>query len=184
MSRIYKKPITIPQGVDVKINGQQIDIKGPKGLLQYTAHELVTVEVKDNALQVAPKKINGSQLVDEKFLGSLLGTTRANLNNIVIGVGQLWQRKLLLIGVGYRAQVQGKKVNLSLGFSHPVDYQIPDGIEVSAPSQTELVIKGIDKQLVGQVAANIRAIRPVEPYKGKGIRYDGERVVLKETKKK
>jgi len=183
MARIYKKPITIPQGVEVKINAQQIDVKGSKGLLKYNAHELVMVEVKDNALHVAPKKVDGSQLIDEKFLESVLGTTRANLNNILIGVSQLWQRKLLLIGVGYRAQVQGKKINLSLGFSHPVDYQIPEGIVVEAPSQTELIIKGVDKQLVGQVAANIRAIRPVEPYKGKGIRYDDERVVLKETKK-
>lgn len=183
MSRIYKKPITIPQGVEVKISGQQIDVKGAKGLLKYNAHELVMVEIKDNALHIAPREVDGSQLIDLKFLESVLGATRANLNNVLIGVSQLWQRKLLLIGVGYRAQIQGKKVNLSLGFSHPVDYQIPEGIEISVPSQTELIIKGIDKQLVGQIAANIRAIRPVEPYKGKGIRYDDERVVLKETKK-
>jgi len=184
MARIYKKPIMIPQGVEVKISGQQIDVKGSKGSLQYNAHELVQVEVKESALNIAPREVDGLQLVDPKFLESILGTTRANLNNIVIGVSQLWERKLLLVGVGYRAQVQGKKVNLSLGFSHPVDYQLPEGIVVEAPSQTELIIKGVDKQLVGQVAANIRAIRSVEPYKGKGVRYADERVVLKETKKK
>ncbi|MGD9152594.1 MAG: 50S ribosomal protein L6 [Gammaproteobacteria bacterium] len=184
MSRISKKPILIPKGVEVKIDGQQINAKGPKGLLSYQVHELVSVEIKDDALQVAKKKIEDGQLVDPKFLESILGTTRSNLNNVVVGVDKGWERKLLLVGVGYRAQVQGKKINLSLGFSHPVDYQIPEGIEVETPSQTEIIVKGADKQLVGQVAANIRAIRPVEPYKGKGVRYSDERVVLKETKKK
>lgn len=174
----------MPKGVEVKINGQQISAKGPKGLLSYQVHELVAVAIENNALQIAERNIKDSQLVDPKFLESILGTTRANLNNVVIGVEKGWERKLLLVGVGYRAQVQGKKINLSLGFSHPVNYQIPEGIEIETPSQTEIIVKGADKQLVGQVAANIRAIRPVEPYKGKGVRYSDERVVLKETKKK
>jgi large subunit ribosomal protein L6 len=184
MSRISKKPISIPKGVEIKIVGSKLDAKGPKGLLSYHIHELVSAEIKDNALQVLTKKNNNDQLVDRKFLESISGTTRANINNMVIGVSEGWERKLLLVGVGYRAQLQGKKINLSLGFSHPVDYQIPEGIVVETPSQTEIIVKGTDKQLVGQVAANIRAVRPVEPYKGKGVRYSDERVILKETKKK
>lgn len=184
MARIYKKPIAIPQGVTATVNGQQIDAKGPKGSLTYNVHELVTVKLEDNVLHVSANEKNNSQLIDNKFLSSILGTTRANLQNVITGVHECWQRKLTLIGVGYKAQIQGKKINLSLGFSHPVDYDIPEGITVEAPTPTELVISGVDKQLVGQVATNIRAIRSVEPYKGKGIRYSDERVILKEVKKK
>jgi large subunit ribosomal protein L6 len=184
MSRIAKKPIPLTKGVEVKINNQQIEIKGPKGQMSYGMHELMTVVQKEDALHVMPKDLRKDQLVDPHFVEAIAGTTRANINNIVVGVTSGWERKLLLVGVGYRAQKQGDKVNLSLGFSHPVYFTIPQGIDVEMPSQTEIIIKGVDKQLVGQVAANIRAFRPVEPYKGKGIRYSDERVVLKETKKK
>jgi len=184
MSRIAKKPILIPKGVELKIDNHQIDAKGPKGLLSYQMHELVSIEIKDDVLQVKKRKFEDNNLIDQKFLESILGTTRANINNVIVGVSEGWERKLLLVGIGYRAQVEGKKINLSLGFSHPVNYQIPEGIVIDVPRQTEIIVKGADRQLVGQVAANIRAIRPVEPYKGKGIRYSDERVILKETKKK
>ncbi len=177
MSRVAKNPVQLPSGVEVKIDGQAIKVKGAKGEITHEIHTSVDVKQADNVLTFAPR--NGG-----KESSALAGTTRALLNNMVLGVTQGFEKKLTLVGVGYRAQVQGKVLNLSLGFSHPVEYQIPEGVTIETPSQTEVVVKGIDKQLVGQVAANIRAYRPPEPYKGKGVRYSDEQVVRKEAKKK
>jgi len=177
MSRVANKPVTIPSGVEVNLNGQSITVKGPKGALDFVIHDLVSAKVEDKNLQVAANESTAQSV-------ALAGTTRALVNNMVTGVSQGFERKLQLIGVGYRAQAQGNKLNLTLGFSHPVEYQMPEGISVETPSQTEILVKGIDKQKVGQVAANIRAYRPPEPYKGKGVRYADEHVVRKEAKKK
>ncbi|MBB1073011.1 50S ribosomal protein L6 [Rhodoferax sp. 4810] len=178
MSRIAKAPIPIPSGVSVNIQGQKIAVTGNKGCLAWLIHPLVRVALEDNHLKIAP-------LDQERQLAwALAGTTRALINNLVIGVSQGFERRLTLVGVGYRAQVKGKVLNLSLGFSHPVDYEIPEGIEIETPSQTEIVIRGADKQQVGQVSAKIRSYRPPEPYKGKGVRYSNEQVLRKETKKK
>ncbi len=177
MSRIANKPVAIPSGVEIKLNGQEINVKGPKGALDFTIHNKVSAAVEDNTLKVAANDSSPQSV-------ALAGTTRALVNNMVMGVSQGFERKLQLIGVGYRAQAQGAKLNLTLGFSHPVVYEVPEGITVETPSQTEIVVKGIDKQKVGQVAANIRAYRPPEPYKGKGVRYADEEVVRKEAKKK
>lgn len=176
MSRIANNPVTIPSGVDININGQQITVKGGKGVLSHEIHSLVTVEQEENVLKF--------KSVDEsKNANALSGTTRAVVQNIVTGVTDGFERKLTIVGVGYRAQVQGKILNLTLGFSHPVNFEIPEGITIETPSQTEVVVKGIDKQKVGQVAANIRAYRPPEPYKGKGVRYADEHIIRKEAKK-
>jgi len=177
MSRIAKNPVTLATGINVNISGQQVDVKGPKGSLQMTVHENVTVMQEDNTLRVAPK--NGS-----KSANAMAGTMRALLNNMVAGVSDGFEKKLQLVGVGYRAQMKGTNLNLTLGFSHPVDYTTPEGITITTPSQTEIVVSGIDKQQVGQVAAEIRAYRSPEPYKGKGVRYADETIVLKEAKKK
>ena len=177
MSRIAKNPVEVPSSIDVSISGGLITAKGPNGELTLNKHELVSVDLEEGKLQV---KANN----DSKLARSMSGTTRALLSNIVTGVSQGFEKKLTIIGVGYRAQVQGKNLNLTLGFSHPVVYPIPEGITIEAPSQTELVIKGADKQKVGQVAAEIRAYRPPEPYKGKGVRYTDEYVVRKQAKKK
>jgi large subunit ribosomal protein L6 len=177
MSRIAKNPIELVAGVNVSISGQQVDVKGPKGSLQMTVHEDVDVIQEDSLLRVAPK--NGG-----KGAMAMAGTMRSLLSNMVTGVTTGFEKKLKLVGVGYRAQMKGKDLNLTLGFSHPVDYLIPEGINIETPSQTEIVIKGIDKQQVGQAAANIRAYRSPEPYKGKGVRYEDETIVLKEAKKK
>ncbi len=177
MSRVAKKPITIPSGVEVKLDGQAVAIKGPKGAMQWTVHPNVGVEQVDGALQCQAR-------IDDQKAVALAGTTRAVLNNMVVGVTEGFERKLELRGVGYRAQGKGASVNLTLGFSHPVDFDAPEGITIETPSQTEIVVKGIDKQKVGQVAAQLRAFRPPEPYKGKGVRYADERVVMKEAKKK
>lgn len=177
MSRIAKNPVELGAGVNVSISGQQVEIKGPKGSLQMTVHEDVAVTQDDNLIRVAAK--NGS-----KSANALAGTMRALLNNMVTGVSSGFEKKLQLVGVGYRAQMKGKDLNLTLGYSHPVDYVTPDGITISTPSQTEVVVSGIDKQLVGQAAANIRSYRAPEPYKGKGIRYVDETIVMKEAKKK
>jgi len=177
MSRVAKIPVEVPSSIDVSISGGLITAKGPNGELTLNKHELVSVDIEEGKLQV---KANN----DSKTARSMSGTTRALLSNIVTGVSQGFEKKLTIIGVGYRAQVQGKKLNLTLGFSHPVAYPIPEGITIEAPSQTELVIKGADKQKVGQVAAEIRAYRPPEPYKGKGVRYTDEYVVRKQAKKK
>jgi large subunit ribosomal protein L6 len=185
MSKIARKPIQIPKGVEIKIEGSDIQVKGPKGQLDYVIPGFLILKQEEDFLMVVAK----TTTTDEGDVGfgdnkALAGTTRANINNLVIGVSEGFVRKLNLVGVGYRAQLQGDKLNLSLGFSHPVVFEIPQGIKVEMPTQTEIVISGIDKQTVGQVAANIRAIRPVEPYKGKGVRYSDEKVSLKETKKK
>lgn len=177
MSRIAKSPITVPKGVEVKIDGQAVTVKGPKGSMDINAHAVVDVKLDDGTLTVSPKN-------EEKQSWAMAGTFRALINNMVMGVSQGFDRKLELVGVGYRAQAKGKVLNLNLGFSHPVDYQVPDGIEIATPSATEIVVSGCDKQRVGQVAAEIRAYRPPEPYKGKGVRYSDEYVARKEAKKK
>ena len=178
MSRIAKKPVSIPSGVDVKVDGQMISVKGSKGQMQQALSELVDVAQNDaNEVVVSVRE-------DNKQSWAMAGTTRALVNNLVTGVSEGFEKKLTLIGVGYRAQAQGKVLNLTLGFSHPVNYELPEGVTAETPSQTEIVVKGIDKQKVGQVAAEIRAFRPPEPYKGKGVRYADEHVVRKEAKKK
>ena len=177
MSRVGKMPITVPQGVDVQIGEDQITIKGSNGTLVRAAHALVKVEKDGATLKLAPAN-------DSAEADAMSGTMRALLNNMVNGVSKGFEKKLTLVGVGFRAQAQGPKLNLQIGFSHPVVKDMPAGVTVACPTQTEIVIKGADRQAVGQVAAEVRAIRPPEPYKGKGIRYADERVVLKETKKK
>jgi len=177
MSRVARKPVPVPSNVEVTIDGNQIKIKGPKGAFEWDVHELVRVEKTDDALVCHPR-------TDKQDVVALTGTMRSIIANMVHGVTEGFTRRLELRGVGYRAQAQGKALNLTLGFSHPVVHEIPDGISVETPSQTEIVVTGIDKQKVGQVAADIRAYRPPEPYKGKGVRYVGEQVIMKEAKKK
>ncbi|MGD9604162.1 MAG: 50S ribosomal protein L6 [Gammaproteobacteria bacterium] len=169
MSRVGKKPIPVPKGVEVQINGQAIAVKGPKGALDCILNHRVQVVQADGELQISPR--------DETQDGNAQsGTARALLANMVTGVSNGFERRLDINGVGYRAQAKGQVVSLSLGFSHPVEFAVPAGITVETPTQTEIVIKGIDKQKVGQVAANIRAYRPPEPYKGKGVRYRDEMI--------
>ncbi|QRN41051.1 MAG: 50S ribosomal protein L6 [Neisseriaceae bacterium] len=178
MSRIAKNPISIPEGTDVKINNNEIIVKGKQGeLRQKFKPDLVAVVVDNSEIKFEAKSLS-------KESSAMSGTLRAIVANMVHGVSEGFQKKLQLIGVGYRAQAQGKVLNLSLGFSHPVAYQLPDGIIAETPSQTEIIISGFDKQKVGQVAAEVRGYRPPEPYKGKGIRYADEHVVIKETTKK
>ena len=176
MSRIAKYPVPLPKGVDVTL-GEQIVVKGPLGTLKMPA--TAGVEVANENGHLVCKALDGSNRAN-----AMSGTVRALLANMVAGVSKGFEKKLNLVGVGYRAQVQGAVLNLSLGFSHPVAHKMPEGIKAETPTQTEIVIKGIDRQLVGQVAADVRAYRPPEPYKGKGVRYADEVVVLKETKKK
>ncbi len=176
-SRVAKNPVEIPKGVDVNLSGQKLSIKGKQGELQRVIHSAVKVEQVENALQFSPANATGES-------NALAGTMRALVNNMVIGVSQGFKRKLVLMGVGYRAKVQGKVLNLTLGFSHPVDFNLPEGVSAETPSTTEIVLSSANKQELGQAAANIRAIRPPEPYKGKGVRYENERIVLKEIKKK
>ena len=177
MSRIGKKPVVVPQGVEVSLNGQNIAAKGPKGELVVTLSELVSVVQGDDGLTLSP--------VDKtQDARSFWGLSRSLVENIVTGVSEGFSRKLELQGVGYRAQMQGSTLKLSLGFSHDVDFPVPEGISVDCPSQTEIIVSGIDKQKVGRVAAEIRSYRPPEPYKGKGVRYEGEYVFRKEGKKK
>jgi len=177
MSRIAKSPINIPSGCEIKVDGQHLVVKGPKGQLDAQLNDLVSVAVNDGVLTVSPAK-------EEQQAWAQAGTARSIINNMVTGVTNGFERKLLLNGVGYRAQAKGNSVNLTLGFSHPIDYELPEGIKAETPSQTEIVLTGIDKQLLGQVAANIRSFRPPEPYKGKGVRYADEHVRRKEAKKK
>lgn len=177
MSRVAKKPIELPSGVSVTVSGNNVAVKGPKGSLARDVHDNVEVTQEGNVLQLAPRGGNASYF-------AMAGTMRALLNNMVVGVSQGFERKLELVGVGYRAQAQGKQLNLTLGFSHPVEYPVPEGITIETPSQTEIVVRGVDKQKVGQVAAEIRAFRPPEPYKGKGVKYANEQIVRKEAKKK
>ena len=176
MSRVAKKPIIIPAGVEVNISGVDIKVKGPKGTVEMVVSEAVELKKEDNVILVAVSDAANSD--------AFAGTTRALVDNMVTGVTKGFERKLLLVGVGFKAQVQGKFLNLVLGFSHPVKFPIPVGITMETPSQTEVIIKGIDKHLVGQVAAKIRNYRPPEPYKGKGVKYDDEVIVRKEGKKK
>jgi large subunit ribosomal protein L6 len=177
MSRVGKMPITVPQGVDVSIANDKITVKGTLGTLTLAANSLVEVKKDGTVVTFAP--VNDSQEAN-----ALSGTFRALVNNLVNGVSKGFEKKLTLVGVGFRAQAAGPKLNLQIGFSHPVVKDMPAGITVACPTQTEIVIKGADRQAVGQIAAEVRAIRPPEPYKGKGIRYADERVALKETKKK
>lgn len=177
MSRIAKKPIDLPGGVEVNVNGRDVSAKGPKGNLTVRLHDSVNLSQEGNVVSLAP-------IDDKKSSMALTGTMRSVVNNIVIGVSEGFEKKLLLVGVGYRAQAQGKQLNLSLGLSHPVNYQLPEGIEAETPTATEIIVRGCDKQKVGQVCAEIRAYRPPEPYKGKGIKYADEQVVRKEAKKK
>jgi len=176
MSRVARQPLNLPKGVELKVAGSTVTVQGAKAALTLELPSQIRVEIKDSVATIAPDSV--------KAAPALAGTVRANLSGMIKGVSEGYLRKLTLVGVGYRAAAQGKKLNLALGFSHPVDYPIPDGITVETPSQTEIIIKGASKQLVGQVAAEIRGFRPPEPYKGKGVRYANERVILKEAKKK
>ena len=176
MSRIAKQPVTVPAAVEITENGQQVTVKGPKGTLLHNIHALVEMTREDGELKFRPRD-------ESKAADAMAGTTRAVIGNLVTGVSDGFEKKLELVGVGYRAQARGNVLNLTLGFSHPVDYEVPEGVTAETPSQIEIVLKGADKQKVGQVAAEIRAFRPPEPYKGKGVRYSDERVVRKEAKK-
>ena len=177
MSRVAKAPVELPNGVEFKQDGNIVTLKGAKGELSMELNSEVELSLEESTLRLAPR--SGS-----RFSMAITGTMRSILANMAQGVSEGFEKKLELVGVGYRAQMQGKTLNLSLGFSHPVAYEAPEGISIETPSQTEIVIKGADKQAVGQVAAEIRRFRPPEPYKGKGVRYADERVVLKEAKKK
>jgi len=177
MSRVGKMPLPLPKGVDVSLSAEQISVKGTLGTLVRPVNALVTIKNEDGKLNFAPAN-------DSVEADAMSGTMRALLSNMVNGVTKGFEKKLSLVGVGFRAQAAGSKLNLQIGFSHPVAKDMPAGITVATPTQTEIVIKGSDRQVVGQIAAEVRAIRPPEPYKGKGIRYAGEKVVLKETKKK
>ena len=185
-SRVGKKPVAIPAGVDVKYANDQLTIKGPKGQMSVEVHPYVDLMLENSQIKVAPKTqnkfvITGSKV---KLYRSIVGTMRAAIANLIQGVTQGFERKLSLVGVGYRAQAKGKTLSLSLGFSHPTEFTLPEGVTAETPSQTEILIKGVDKRLVGEVAAQIRSIRPPECYKGKGVRYFDEEIEIKETKKK
>jgi large subunit ribosomal protein L6 len=177
MSRVAKNPIPLPKGVEVVLRDHQITVKGSKGTLSARLHSIVEVSVSDGFITVASDP-------NDRRKDALAGTTRANIANMVTGVSAGYERKLTMVGVGYRAQAKGQTVSLSLGYSHPIEFTAPTGITIETPSQTEIIVKGCDRQQVGQVAANIRAYRPPEPYKGKGVRYADEQIVLKEAKKK
>ena len=185
-SRIGRKPVNVPAGVEVKIKDSQMSIKGPKGLQTITLHPYVNVTIESNEIKVHPNT-DSDQVITGKSIRlyrSIAGTVRANISNVIEGVTHGFERKLTLVGVGYRAQGKGKVLSLSLGFSHPTDFHVPEGIVIETPTQTDIVVKGVNKELVGLVAAQIRSIRSPEPYKGKGVRYADEVIELKETKKK
>ena len=177
MSRIASKPISVPSAVEVTIDGRSVTVKGPKGTLEHRLHDAVEVERNDDALHC--NALEGAENAE-----AFAGTTRAVINNMVMGVSEGFERRLQLVGIGYRAQMQGNALNLALGYSHPVKFQAPAGVTLETPSQTEIVVRGVDKQKVGQAAAEIRAFRPPEPYKGKGVKYDDELIRRKEAKKK
>ena len=177
MSRIAKSPVELPAGVDVKVSGQDVTVKGGKNTLSLVVHNDVDVKQEDNKILFA-SKVNSKQAIAQA------GTARALVNNMVVGVSKGFERKLILNGVGYRAKASGKVLNLTLGFSHPIDYTLPEGVTAETPSQTEIVLKSADKQLLGQAASEVRAYRPPEPYKGKGVRYADEYVRRKDAKKK
>jgi len=174
MSRVAKKPISLPKGVELSMASGSISVKGPKGTLSIAQPGGVSVNVDGTEVNVSPADLSND---------AMAGTVRALIANCVTGVSAGYERKLELVGVGYRAAMQGRDVNLTLGFSHPILFKVPEGVSVETPTQTEILIKGSDKQAVGQVAAKIRAFRPPEPYKGKGVRYSGEKITLKEAKK-
>ena len=175
MSRVAKKPINLPAKVEVAVDGQSIAVKGPKGTLKSQLHAAVEAKCESNVVTFAPRDASTAS-------NALAGTMRALVNNMVTGVSQGFEKKLELVGVGYRAQAQGKMLNLTLGFSHPVNFAIPEGITIETPSQTEILVKGVDRQLVGEVAAKIRNYRPPEPYKGKGVKYIEETIIRKAGK--
>jgi len=177
MSRIANKPVPVPAAVQISMNGQQMTVKGPKGSLEQQVHGLVEVTQENGELSFRARD-------ESQAANALTGTMRSITSNMIIGVSDGFEKKLELVGVGYRAQARGKVLSLTLGFSHPVDYELPEGVTAETPSQTEILLKGTDKQQVGQVAAEIRAYRPPEPYKGKGVRYSDEVVIRKEAKKK
>ena len=177
MSRVGKMPVTVPQGVDVAINEAHINVKGTGGNLSIANNALVKVVHSANSLSFEPAN-------ESREANAMSGTLRQLVNNMVIGVTKGFEKKLNLVGVGYKAAAQGNKLNLAVGYSHPVNFDMPSGIKVETPVPTEIIIKGADRQRVGQIAAEIRAVRPPEPYKGKGIRYSDEKIVIKETKKK
>ena len=177
MSRVGKQPISIPRGVDVSITDRTVSVKGDKGSLTLELHPYIKVKQENGVLYLSP-------LCQEGAYWAMCGPMRALVHNMVIGVTVGFEKRLQLIGVGYRAQAQGQKLSLSLGFSHPIEFSVPPGIIVETPSQSEIIVKGSDKQQVGEVAAKIRAYRPPEPYKGKGVRYAEERILMKEAKKK
>ena len=177
MSRVAKYPVAVPDKVQVTVDASKIVVKGPLGTLEHLIAPGVLVKLENNQVSFATAN-------DSKEANALSGTMRAKVANMVKGVKDGFQKKLMLVGVGYRAQAQGQKLNLSLGFSHPVVHQLPEGVKAETPTQTEILIKGMDRQKVGQVAAEVRAYKPPEPYKGKGVRYSDETVVIKETKKK
>lgn len=177
MSRVAKTPVAIPAGVDVSIKDDQINVKGTGGTLSLTQNVLVKISNNEGKLSFEP--VN-----DSREANAMSGTMRQLVNNMVVGVSKGFEKKLSLVGVGFKASVAGSKLNLAIGFSHPVNFEMPAGITIATPTPTEIVVKGADRQAVGQLAAEIRAVRPPEPYKGKGIRYSDEKVVIKETKKK
>lgn len=177
MSRVAKAPVTLPAGASVTLNDRQVEVKGSKGTMSLHLHELVELNQEEGIVTLSP-------VSDTKEAWMHTGTIRALLNNLVIGVTEGFEKKLQLIGVGYKAQVGGNKVTLNLGYSHPIEYTLPEGVSAETPSQTEIVLKSSDKQKLGQAAANIRGFRPPEPYKGKGVRYSDEYVARKEAKKK
>lgn len=177
MSRVAKAPVTVPNGVTVTQNGRQVEVKGSKGTLSFNLHALVELKQEEGKLQLAPAK-------ESKDAWKQAGTARAVLNNLVKGVSEGFERKLQLVGVGYKAAVKGTVVNLNLGYSHPIDYALPEGVTAETPTATEIILKSANKQLLGQVAAEIRAYRSPEPYKGKGVRYSDEVILRKEAKKK
>lgn len=185
MSRIASRPVTIPLGVSVTLkNDQTIEVKGPKGQLSLPINPFVLVTVENDSVSIAENKSLKPKKEQRHMAASICGTTSALLRNMVVGVQQGFEKKLQLVGVGYRAQAQGKILNLTLGYSHPVNFVVPEGINIETPEQTVIIVKGLNKQLVGQVSANIRGYRPPEPYKGKGVRYADEVVRRKESKKK
>lgn len=181
MSRIAKEPITIPAGVEVSLTGNAMSVKGKLGQMQMDVHSAVAINNTQNVLTFDIAKADKK---DQKKAWAQAGTARANTANLIQGVSSGWEKELTLIGVGYRAKAAGKVLNLTLGFSHPIKYNLPEGISAETPTQTQIIVKGMDKQKVGQAAAEIRAYRPPEPYKGKGVRYTNEYVVRKEAKKK
>lgn len=177
MSRVAKAPVNLPKGVEVTISGQSVQVKGAKGMLSHTLNELVEIKQEGEQVLCSPRVQTADGWMQT-------GTARALINNMVIGASQGFERKLQLIGVGYKAQAKGKVLSLALGFSHPVDHELPEGVTAETPTPTEIILRSSNKQLLGQVAANVRGYRPPEPYKGKGIRYSDENVIRKEAKKK